>query len=204
MKRTPLIALLAAAAILPAAVAPAAGKAGNPLAGRKRPADAPPTRITSDRLEFDYQNFVALFDGNVVVTDPEFTNQCDRMLVTFENSNDVKRVDCIGNVDMVSGDIHAKCGKATYTRENALVVMTDDPVVRRGPEQVLSGRIINIWLNDERVTTEGGVSLQAKPNSFKKPAGGGADAEERPAEEPEEKPAANPKKPGKKGEGAAK
>ena len=168
MKR--LFPALLAAALLGAAIAPAAG---NPLAGRKRPANAEPTVITSDQLEFDYQNFVALFDGNVVVKDPEFTLKTDRMLVTFENSNDVKRVDCIGNVDMVSDDIHARCGRAVYTRENALVVMSDEPVVTKGPDQRVAGQVINIWLDDERVEVKNGAAVEARPNSFKKPAAGG-------------------------------
>ena len=176
MKRTTLLALLAAAALLPAVLAPAAGGAKGPLAGRKRPADAAPTVITSDQPEFDYQNFVALFDGHVVVKDPEFTLKTDRMLVTFENSNDVKRVDCIGNVDMVSDDIHAQCGRAVYTRENALVVMSDEPVVMKGPDQRVAGQVINIWLDDERVEVKNGAAVEAKPNSFKKPAGDGGPA----------------------------
>ena len=169
MKRL-LPAFLAAAALLAAAVAaPAAG--GGPLAGRKRPADAGPTVITSDQLEFDYQSFVALFDGHVVVTDPEFVLKTDRMLVTFENSNDVKRVDCIGNVDMVSDDIHAVCGRAVYTRDNALVVMSDEPVVTKGPDQRVAGQVINIWLDDERVEVKNGASVETRANSFKAPGG---------------------------------
>lgn len=168
MKR--LFPALLAAALLGAAIAPAAG---SPLAGRKRPANAEPTVITSDQLEFDYQNFVALFDGNVVVKDPEFTLKTDRMLVTFENSNDVKRVDCIGNVDMTSDDIHARCGRAVYTRENALVVMSDEPVVTKGKDQRVAGQVINIWLDDERVEVKNGAAVEARPNSFKKPAAGG-------------------------------
>ena len=165
-------AMIAAAAIL-AGGAAVAGTGANPLAGRKRAADAGPTVITSDQLEFDYQNFVALFDGHVVVMDPEFTLTTDRMLVTFENSNDVKRVDCIGNVDMVSDDIHAQCGRAVYTRENALVVMSDEPVVTKGPDQRVAGQVINIWLDDERVEVKNGAAVEARPNSFKKPAAGG-------------------------------
>ena len=113
------------------------------------------------------------------------------MLVTFENSNDVKRVDCIGNVDMVSDDIHAQCGRAVYTRENALVVMSDEPVVRKGPDQRVAGQVINIWLDDERVEVKNGAAVEAKTNSFKKPAGDEA-------KEPAQKPAGT--KDGKKGE----
>ena len=65
MKR--LLPALFAAALLGAALAPAAG---NPLAGRKRPANAGPTVVTSDKLEYDYKNNIARFDGHVNVKDP--------------------------------------------------------------------------------------------------------------------------------------
>ena len=175
MRHAPLfLAALAAALLLPAFVSSAAG---TPFGGRKRAADAGPTKITSDSLEFDYNAFVALFDGHVVVTDPEFVLKTDRMLVTFENSNDVKRVDCIGDVDMVSDDIHAVCGRAVYTRDNALVVMSDEPVVTKGSgdgKQTVSGEVINIWLNDERVEVKSGVAVESRANSFKQPAAGNA------------------------------
>ena len=166
---------LFAAAALAAAVfhgAPAAG-ADLPFGGGHRGGGkAGPTKITSDRLEFDYHNFVALFDGSVVVTDPEFTLKTDKMLVFFENTNDVKRVDCVGSVDMTSDDIRARAGRATYTRENAQVLLQEDPIVTKGSgdnRQSVSGEVIRIWLNDERVVVENGVGVESTGGSVKTP-----------------------------------
>ena len=163
----------AAAAAISMALCVAASGAGMPFGGQKGGNRAAgPTKITSDRLEFDYHSFVALFDGHVVVTDPEFTLKTDKMLVFFENTNDVKRVDCVGSVDMQSDDIRARSGRATYTRENAQVMMQDEPVVTKGSgddRQSVSGEIIRIWLNDERVVVENGVGVESTGGSFKAP-----------------------------------
>ena len=128
----------------------AAGDSRTPFSMGSRKGDGTPTTVTSDSLEFDYKSWIALFIGNVVVTDPEFVLKADRMILFFENTNDVKRVDCVGNVDMTSDDIRAQCGRATYTRENARIILQDQPMVSKG-EQRLTGESISIWLNDERV-----------------------------------------------------
>ncbi len=165
--------LLAAALAAAIALPGVSSGSGTPFPGHGKKGASGPTKITSDRLEFDYHNFVALFDGHVVVTDPEFVLTTDKMLVFFENTNDVKRVDCVGNVDMRSDDIHAKAGRAIYTRENAQVVLQDEPVVTKEASdkdrQSVSGETIRIWLNDERVVVENGVGVESTGGSFKTP-----------------------------------
>lgn len=149
-----------------AALAAAAVDGGNPLAGRKRPENAGPTVVTSDKLEYDYKNYIALFDGHVDVKDPEFTLKADRMIIFFEHTNEVQRVACTGNVRMTSDDIVIVCGKATYTRLNAHVLLEDEPVVTKG-EQRLTGESIDVWLNDSRVVVNNGVGVEARADSFK-------------------------------------
>ncbi len=159
MKRLlPCLLVLSAVAVL------AAGE--NPFAGRKRPANAGPTVVTSNKLEYDYKNNIALFDGKVNVTDPEFTLKADRMIIFLEKTNDVSRVACTGNVRMTSDDIVIVCGKATYTRVNAHVLLEDRPVVTKG-EQRLTGESIDVWLNDSRVVVNNGVGVEAHADSFK-------------------------------------
>lgn len=187
-----LLAFLAAIGLLAAPSDASAAPGKSPVSiGRNRPADAPPTTVTSDRLEFDYDKWVSLFDGNVVVTDPEFKLTCDRLAIAFINTNDVNEVRCRGHVVMDSDDIHAQCGMATYTRENACVCLEgafDDkltmPIVKKGP-QTLSGKKIFIWLETQRVIVDQGVGVEAHPDSMtsaKTPA-----KEESPKEKAEDK-----------------
>ena len=148
------------------AFATVASAAGKPVSGRKRPANAGPTLVTSDKLEFDYKNNVALFDGRVNVKDPEFTLKADRMIIFLEKTNDVQRVACTGNVRMTSDDIVIVCGKATYTRVNAHVLLEDEPVVTKGGQR-LTGESIDVWLDDSRVVVNNGVGIEARTDSFK-------------------------------------
>jgi len=121
--------------------------------------------ITSERLEFDYKEFVAAFDENVHVTDPQFTLTSDRLLVFLEGTNQIKRIVAIGHVDVVQVDRHATCDKAVYERGSGQVVMTGNPVMSRGSDRV-AGREITIWLNDERVVVQGG-RMTISPESMK-------------------------------------
>ena len=78
----------------------------------------------------------------------------------------IQRVACTGHVKMTSDDITIVCGKATYTRLNAHVLLEDEPVVTKG-EQRLTGESIDVWLNDSRVVVNNGVGVEARANSFK-------------------------------------
>ena len=61
--------ILFAAALAAAIALPGVSSgAGSPFAGHGKRGASGPTKITSDRLEFDYHNFVALFDGHVDVS----------------------------------------------------------------------------------------------------------------------------------------
>ena len=142
--------------------------AQSPIDFKKRDPDMGPTVITSNSLEFDYKDFIALFEGNVKVRDPQFTLAADKMLVYFENTNDVKRVDAIGKVVLTSGDMTATCSRATYTAANGLVKVWSDPgdplpVVTKG-ENKITGKAISVWLNEQIVKVEGDVELEAKAN----------------------------------------
>lgn len=122
------------------------------------------TRISADKLEFDYKDYVALFEGNVKIADPQFELTANKMLIFFENTNDVRRIDAVGNVRVVSEDRMATCGKATYIRATGAVEMLEQPVVRKG-RNTLRGRKITIWVNDNRVEVEGTVQLEGMKGS---------------------------------------
>ena len=141
-------------------VAASALFAEDPLAVLKdaRPREGT-TTISANTLEFDYKDFVALFDGNVRVEDPQFTLSADKLLVFFDKTNEVRRLDAIGNVKVISDDRTGTCGKAVYTRATGSIVLQYNPVVSKA-ENTLSGDIITVWLNDSRVDVEGNVKLE--------------------------------------------
>ena len=132
------------------------------LKSEKRSRDIP-TVITSNKLDFDYENLVALFDGNVVVKDQQFTMKSDRMIIFIEkDTNDIKRIDASGKVYVISGETVATCGKATYTSKNNQVLIQVDPVVKK-PDNVIAGKKISIWLDDGRVLVDEGAVVEIMP-----------------------------------------
>jgi len=140
MKRSTVVLLLAlgAATVAGAAAAPA----------KARPKGE--TVITSNRLEYDYQEAVVLFEENVKVQDPQFTMTADRVLVFLEGTNDVRQVRALGNVILVSEGRSARCAQAVYTRADGKIVMTGDAVLQRAKDQIW-GKEIVIWVDDQRM-----------------------------------------------------
>ena len=125
--------------------------------------------ISSDKLEFDYQDFVAHFEGNVKVVDPQFVLTADRILVYFDKeakTNEVRRLDAVGNVKVTSEDRAGSCGRAIYTRATQSIALTQNPVVSKG-ENVLRGEKITIWLGESRIDVEGGVQIEGVAGSDK-------------------------------------
>ncbi|MGI6494858.1 MAG: LptA/OstA family protein [Kiritimatiellia bacterium] len=125
------------------AVAAPAARAAEPRPGE--------TVITSDRLEFEYNESVILFEENVHVKDPDFEITADRVLVFLDGTNDVKMVRAMGNVEMTSEDRSATCSQAVYTHADGKIVLTgNDAMLRRGDDKIW-GKQITIWVNDERM-----------------------------------------------------
>jgi lipopolysaccharide transport protein LptA len=138
---TGLLLLLALGAGAPAA-------AGAPAKAKPKPKGE--TVITSNRLEYDYQEAVVLFEENVKVQDPQFTMTADRVLVFLEGTNDVRQVRALGNVILVSEGRSARCAQAVYTRADGKIVMTGDAVLQRAKDQIW-GKEIVIWVDDQRM-----------------------------------------------------
>ncbi len=131
---------------------PAKRASGRELAGAMK--------VTADRLEFDYREFRASFEGNVVVTEPGFTLKADRILVFLENTNDVKRLDAAGHVRFKKDEVTVACGKASYTRDNGLMILQDDPVVSHGQGRI-EARKMSIWIDQKRFVVEENVKLSS-------------------------------------------
>lgn len=141
----------------PDAEAPAADKAADKAAEEAKKDAVPeqPTTIRADKLSFDYRDMVALFEDNVVVKDPELHMTADRMLVYFDNTNDVRQVRASGDVRVTSENRSAKCENAVYIRKEGQLILTGNVELQRD-RNVLKGRRIVFWINDERVEVEPG------------------------------------------------
>jgi lipopolysaccharide export system protein LptA len=134
--------------------------------------------INSDRLDFDYELYIATFTGNVVVQHPQFTGFSDKIVVVFEKDvnetasvasknkssflgekadNAMQRVKsavAIGNVKVFGENQMIICDNATYFKDNAMLRLTgkNPPVVKKDG-RTISGQVITVWLNDGRIVS---------------------------------------------------
>jgi lipopolysaccharide export system protein LptA len=152
----------ALALLLGWAMAPT-GRAQTNLAG---PADADDkvTVITSDRLTYDYAKHYALFEQNVVVTDPQLKILADRLMVIFDEGGKAKSVKAEGQVYLIQADKKAKAETAVYDVSTGEIVLTGRPQVSRGRD-TLTGDKITFWRNENRMKCEPKARLVIYPDS---------------------------------------
>jgi len=124
--------------------------------------NASPTRITAKRMEYDYKEAVALFDEDVVVTDPKFRMTSEKMIVFFQGTNEMKQLVVIGNVSISNDNRTAVCEKAVYTKATGQIVMTGNAALQRvgqGDAGKVTGDRITIWVDEERIEVYPGATL---------------------------------------------
>lgn len=120
------------------------------------------TVITSDKLTFDYAQRFALFDGNVVVVDPQMKLYADKMTVVFSASNRISEIKAEGKVYIVQDDKRARSEVAQYNVDQGIIVMTGKPQVTRG-EDILTGDKITFWRNENKMLVEPRARLVINP-----------------------------------------
>jgi len=113
------------------------------------------TVITSDTLLFDYRQRMCVFEGNVVITEPQVRMESQKLHVFFDASNNVESVVATEGVKVIQDNRVATCGRAVYTAESGAIVMTIDPVLSRGRDE-LRGDEIRIYVNSEKVISTPG------------------------------------------------
>jgi lipopolysaccharide transport protein LptA len=111
------------------------------------------TVITARRLEFDYPKRVAVFERDVVVTDPAVRITADSLTVAFATNNQPETLTAAGNVRIEQMDRTGVCARAVYSVSSGLLVLTGKPRFVRGSD-VLKGSRIIFRRDEERVTCE--------------------------------------------------
>lgn len=153
-------AILAAALLLPAG--PALSK-GN---------EDPPINIEADRMVSKEQSNTVVFTGNVDASQGKITIRTDEMTVHYEEegspgkdrkdkkkSSKVKRLVCIGNVEVTQDDWLGTGERMDYYADERKVVLTGNAKAWQGKNMV-SGKTITYYLDEKRSIVE---QDQSKP-----------------------------------------
>ena len=108
------------------------------------------TVITSERLIYDSEKQYALFEKDVVVSDPHLRMKTDKLTIHFDADNQPQRLLAEGRVVMSQADTRAWAGRVTYNVATGEVVLEDNPRVMRGRD-MLMGQRITFWRDQNRL-----------------------------------------------------
>lgn len=118
------------------------------------------TVITSKRFEYDAKRNQAKFEGNVVVIDERLSLRAEEMLINFTREHEVRTIYAYGDeVLLHQTGRSAGCRVMTYDVEDGQMVLKEDAWVKQG-ENVLRGKVIRIWRDSERITSDSNVTFR--------------------------------------------
>ncbi|MGC9195672.1 MAG: LptA/OstA family protein [Syntrophobacteraceae bacterium] len=144
--------------------------------------DKAPIHITSDRMEAHQQARTILFEGHVRVRQSDLTITSNKLKVimaqtkqksTASQSGDQQtdpqqRIDYIdfkGDVRVTQQDRVATAQEAIFYQNEQKILLEGSPVVTKGQDKI-QGKLITIYLNDNRCVVEGGGGSQVRAVLF--------------------------------------
>lgn len=117
-------------------------------------------RINSIRSDFDREESMAYFEGEVVVNYfPDYRLDCDRLFVFFKDRS-FDRLIADGHV-AISNDVrYGFCDRATFSRNEGEIEMFGGKSVAKATiletgENLIKGERIKFWINADQVEIEG-------------------------------------------------
>jgi lipopolysaccharide transport protein LptA len=143
-----------------------------------------PTVITSEFLDLDIEKNTAVFQKNVTVDDEEMNIECEKMTIFLEDTKpigdasakknekektgkQISRIICEKNVVITRKLPNANgggtkqtatAGHADYDVKTGMIVLTKDPVLKKGNSSI-KGEVITIWRDSEKVSVKHGSEL---------------------------------------------
>ncbi len=123
--------------------------------GGSLPAEArPPLTIEAPDSSWDLRGRTVRFTGGVRAQRAQVVLTCDELQVQYASGERVQSALATGRVEVVHGTRTATSDSALLTTADGSIVLTGDPRISDGPNQ-LSGQRITLYLDDERVRCEG-------------------------------------------------
>src|SRR3989449_6062583 len=127
-----------------------------------------PIIITSDTLEYDYKTNVVVYRGDVIAVQGETKVRSDTLTVTLaaqknadppdgaeQRRQRLQEVVAVGNVRIDNGTRWATGGRAVFEQGTRTLVLTENPVLHDGANEV-SGDRVTVYLDENRSVVESG------------------------------------------------
>ena len=131
----------------------------------KKSADGPafeaskkdPIFITSDRLEVDQKKNTIIYKGRVVALQGEMTMRSEVLTAYYSpEMKGLKEVIAEGKVHVTQGNRVATGSRAVFNGKDQTIMLTGNPMVRQGGNQVTGERII-FYMEQDKAVVEGGA-----------------------------------------------
>jgi len=127
-----------------------------------------PIVVTSDTLEYDYKTNVVVYRGDVIAVQADTKVRSDTLTVTLAAQKDsdppdtakkgdqrLQEVIAVGNVRIDNGTRWATGGRAVFEQTTRTLVLTENPVLHDGANEV-SGDRVTLYLDENRSVVDGG------------------------------------------------
>lgn len=145
--------------LLPATASAVAkeSKGGDPLLARLAlDRSGEPVNVQADKLEFDYEQRVLVYQGRVLVEQGEIELRTDLLTITLgKDKVALRSVVAVGNVLLKQGKRTATAGRAVFDNQAQTVVLSENAVLTDGANQITGERIV-VDLARETSVVEGG------------------------------------------------
>ena len=113
-----------------------------------------PLKITSDTMEADRGSRTVTFRGNVVAEEG-VTICSDELRLSYGTGEEITEIKATGNVKILDGTKRARGDRATYDREDKVVVISGGALVSQCKDTV-GGEKITFYLDTDDVIIDGG------------------------------------------------
>jgi lipopolysaccharide export system protein LptA len=132
---------------------------GKSLQGERWNRNAP-VDIHSEEMTVDFDRRQIAFKGDVKVLQADFSLTASEVTAVFgESADDIQKIVAVGDVKIQKGNKTAWGEKATYTREDATILLTGNPVLKQGRNFIKGGEIL-VRLDEDRMEVRGDVKAE--------------------------------------------
>ncbi len=137
-----------------------------------------PINITADRFEIQNRRQEATWTGNVRVVRGRTVLTCDRLIAHYTKAQEVRRIECVGNVEATHADTWAQGERADFDNVTGNLVVTGNPRARQGKNEMKGARIV-VDVTRDTIRVENATVIvdeangKTLPRTAPKPGGGG-------------------------------
>jgi lipopolysaccharide export system protein LptA len=131
-----------------------------------------PVDVQSNQLSVNFQKHEIVFQGDVKVTQADFSLTAREVTAVFgETAEDIRQIVAKGDVTIRKSDKVARGEEAVYDRPGGVVVLRGNPYLEQG-KNFIQGEEIRVFLKDDTMDVRGGVTAEFR---LKEPPDSGSD-----------------------------